>query len=234
MRHAARLSALASVLLLAPILTGTARAQLAADQAGAERALLVVNRTAQPIIEVYVTNSDDQSWGDNRLPGRSIGPGQSSRIRLGRDPTCSFDLRVVYQDGRMEDRRRIDACAVRQAVFEGSVVARVPTAAERHPITIANHARLPIQELYVSPSTSGDWGEELLGGQLIAPGADASVAHDGVCVADLRVVFSNLAGEERRRVDICQHAQIEIAPGWTTSSDLDTKDPAPSAPPHHT
>jgi hypothetical protein len=227
MHTTARLSAIATLLLLAPAWAGSASAQRSTGPSGANHELVVVNHTAQPIVEVYVTASEEKSWGDNRLGHTRVAPGQSTRIRLGAAQPCSFDVRVVYQDGRTEDRRDLDACHMRQAVFEASVAARLPTAAEKQPVIITNHASLPIQELYVSPSTSGDWGDDLLGHQVIDPGAQASVSHDSVCVADLRVVFSNLAGEDRRRIDICEHSEIVIQPGWTTSSEFDLPSPQP-------
>jgi len=237
MQHVARFSALATLFLLAPLWAGSANAQSAAAASGAERELVLVNHTELPIIEVYVTPTNEKSWGDNRLSAMPIAPGQSSRIRIGRSAVCGFDVRVVYQNGRMEDRHEVDACQVRKAVFEASEIARPATASEQRPVIITNHASLPIQELYVSPSTSGEWGEDLLGHQMIDPGAQASVAHDSVCIADLRVVFTNLAGEDRRQIDICVHSEIVIEPGWTTSAELDT----PSYPPkqslsqaHHT
>jgi len=222
------------LLLLAPSWAGSAAAQ---RSAGSEPELVVVNHTAQPIVEVYVTASEEKSWGDNRLDRAPLAPGQSRRIRLDSARPCSFDVRVVYQDGRTEDRRGLDACHARQAVFEASVVARLPTASEQRPVIITNHASLPIQELYVSPSTSGDWGDDLLVHQVIDPGATASVSHDSVCIADLRVVFSNLSGEDRRRIDICEHSEIVIQPGWTTSSEFDSPSSEPKqadSQQHHT
>jgi hypothetical protein len=227
MHTTARLTAIAALLLLAPVWAGSAAAQHSAGASGADRELVVVNHTVQPIVEVYVTASEEKSWGDNVLGAAPVAPGRVARIRLGSAQPCRFDVRVVYQDGRMEDRRGVDACHVRQAVFEASAAARPPTASEKRPVIITNHASLPIQELYVSPSTSGDWGDDLLGHQVIDPGAQASVTHDSVCIADLRVVFSNLAGEDRRHVDICEHSEIVIQPGWTTSTEFDMPSPQP-------
>lgn len=86
--------------------------------------------------------------------------------------------------------------------------------------TIANWSPRAIREVYVSPSSAADWGQERLDGARVRAGDDLFLAYGGACQADLRVVFDNGGAEERRGLDVCRHPFIGIRPGWTTSDDL--------------
>lgn len=87
-------------------------------------------------------------------------------------------------------------------------------------ITIANWSPRAIREIYVSPATAPDWGQERLNGRQVPVLDDVWLAYGGGCRADVRVVFDNEGAEERRGLDLCRHAFIGVRPGWTTSDDL--------------
>ncbi len=73
-------------------------------------------------------------------------------------------------------------------------------------LQVANHARRTINELYASPSTVDDWGEDRLGDATIAPQKGFRLrlnrAHD--CEFDFQVIYDDASREERRRVNVCQ------------------------------
>jgi hypothetical protein len=76
----------------------------------------LVNQGRGPIREVYVSSVRDTNWGTQRLP-RPINPGEYLAVRLAEDD-CVNDVRVIWQDGRTEDRRQVDTCRIVNMVFQ--------------------------------------------------------------------------------------------------------------------
>jgi hypothetical protein len=70
----------------------------------------LVNRSGRIITQVFVSSSQEQSWGPDRLGRDVLGAGQSMIVTLPRDGTCVFDIRVVYADDTATERRRVNTC----------------------------------------------------------------------------------------------------------------------------
>jgi hypothetical protein len=188
--------------------------------------LTLVNRSGQPINEVYVSSSQSTTWGEDRLGERTLPPGRAAHVGLGHVPGCTFDVLVVYDDASREERDRVDLCRHRELTFDGRHATAAPRGPTAHGVTIVNHAPLPIQQVLISPSAAEDWGEDLLAHRTLSVGEAATVPYRGDCIADLRVVFANRSAEERRDIDLCSAPTVVIAPGWTTS---DLASPKPGA-----
>lgn len=190
-----------------------------------EREIVVVNRSPLGVNELYVSPANSDQWGTDRLGDETLAPGQSFRVRLGRTRDCLFDLQMVYEDATHEDRHNVDACRARQVVFDAS--GAVPIARAKHEVTLINGEIRPIQQVFLSPPNSSQWGDDLLGNTSLSVHADATVTYQGPCQADLRVVYDNRSAEERRDIDVCADPRLVIAPGWTTA---DRPPAAPHAP----
>jgi hypothetical protein len=78
----------------------------------------LVNRSGRIITEVYVSSSQQQTWGPDRLGRDVLGVGQSMIVTLPRDGTCVFDIRVVYNDGTATERRRVNTCTLTEVVVQ--------------------------------------------------------------------------------------------------------------------
>lgn len=76
----------------------------------------LVNQGGQPIREVYVSSVRQQDWGEQRLP-QPLQPGAYLPVSLPMDD-CLNDVRVVWADGRREDRRQVDTCRTVNLVFQ--------------------------------------------------------------------------------------------------------------------
>lgn len=75
---------------------------------------IFVNRSGEPIREVYVSLTSQRSWGRDRLgPNQILPPGASMPIGLPRAGVCTVDMRVVYMDGRILEQRNIETCSIR-------------------------------------------------------------------------------------------------------------------------
>lgn len=87
--------------------------------------------------------------------------------------------------------------------------------AERE-LSVANRSDRTINELYVSPVSSQDWGADRLGDVTIEPRRtrrlrirlDSDHASSGECLFDVQIVYSDASREERRRVDLCHTRRL--------------------------
>jgi hypothetical protein len=56
------------------------------------------------------------SWGENKLGGRLLAPGQSATIREFTETNCKYRMRAIFQDGRTEEKP-VDVCRYDRVVF---------------------------------------------------------------------------------------------------------------------
>lgn len=185
-----------------------------------ERDAVIVNRAHRPVQEIYISPANVDEWGEERLGDHRIAPGESTRIRLGHLHDCAFDVQAVYDDASEEERHGVDLCRTRLVTFDGSGVVRPKVSkGASHRVTLANAAARPIQQVFVSPADSGDWGADLLADS-VSVASQADISYRGACIADMRVVFDNRSAEERRGLDLCAMGGVVIQPGWTTTDTL--------------
>lgn len=207
------------LLLLLLLLAAPVRAEAPRATHGplAERDLTILNASARPINEIYISPSTAPNWGTDLLGDSTIPPGGSARLALGRFSDCRFDVQVIYADATREDRTGLDICRTHALTVTGATATPLPGAAPRsHEVTLRNAGPLPIRQVFISPAYAESWEDDLLPRQL-PPGESVALPYRGDCTADLRVVFANRAAEERRGLDLCATPRLTIAPGWTTA-----------------
>lgn len=185
------------------------------DTAVPLREAVVTNRGRRTLRELYARPPGRDAWGADRLGSAVVEPRAEFRLRL-RGQGCAYDLRAVFEDDREEVQRNLDLCAI-QAIGFG-----MPVVTEGGPrrVTLVNGFGHTIQQVFLSPAESRDWGEDGLGDAVLAPGARQAVSLEGGCRADLRIVFETSAAEERRDIDICAVTTIALRPGWTLDERL--------------
>ena len=183
-----------------------------------ERAANVMNRAVVAITTLYVSSTEEDNWGSNRLAGQPLPAGRSFQVRLGMGRHCRFDLQAVYSDGKLEERRDQDLCRNRQVIFDGSK-AVLPADRTERKIILQNRAPRSIKQVFISAKNASNWGDDVLSG-LLARGEESELTYRGECVVDLRVVFDNSSAEERREADICDRTHVVIGPGWTTTDEI--------------
>ncbi|MFT8245379.1 hypothetical protein [Roseomonas sp. BN140053] len=76
----------------------------------------LLNRARQPIREIYASPASRPDWGGDLLGSEIVPPGRSYPVRLPLGE-CLYDLRVVYADGRTQDRRGVDTCRLSRVAF---------------------------------------------------------------------------------------------------------------------
>ncbi|MGG5811608.1 hypothetical protein [Falsiroseomonas sp. CW058] len=86
-------------------------AALAAPAMAQDPSFRVNNRSNQVINEIYVSSSNDNSWGADRLGANVLQPGQFLMVTLPA-AQCMNDIRIVLADGQALERRRVDTCQI--------------------------------------------------------------------------------------------------------------------------
>lgn len=172
----------------------------------------LVNRSGQTIREVYVSPVQDTNWGVDRLGANTLPDGRALPVRIPPEAGCQQDVRVVYADGRAEERRGQDTCRITEMVFG---TAAPPRGADTQPGTgnpsfnLVNHGRATIREIYVSSVRDGNWGPDRLGQEVLPPGRHLGVRLPlNDCLNDIRVVWEDGRDEERRRMDTCRVVNV--------------------------
>ena len=69
----------------------------------------LLNRADQKLTELYATPSGRANWGRNRLEA-PLAPNAAMQFRLPADGNCLYDLKVVFADGRLRERRNTNLC----------------------------------------------------------------------------------------------------------------------------
>ncbi len=174
----------------------------------------LVNRSQQAINELYATPAGVDRWGTDRLARFLLPAGQAFPLRLPPDGNCIYDIRVVYADGKPEERRAVNVCQVDQVVFPGGRAGTAPPApagADDPSFRLINRGRSELDEVYVSPTGDDDWGRDRLGDDVIAAGATRIIRMPrGSCSYDVRVVFADGKAVERRRLNLCTITDLRV------------------------
>lgn len=177
----------------------------------------VVNRAASAINEVYATPAGMTTWGRDRLGDRTIAPGQTGPVRLPADGNCVYDVRVVYANGQSDERRGMNTCNVDNVIFPapGGTPGRTPAgrqqATDDPSFRLINRGRSAVNELYASLTGTDSWGEDRLGDDTVAPGANRLVRlPNGSCLYDVRIVYANGEATEKRRLNLCATSDLRV------------------------
>ncbi len=202
-----------SLLLASGLLAGAAQAQ------GQNPSFNLVNRGNAPIRELYVTPAGDANWGRNRLVRGPIAPGASFAVRRRVDGNCIFDMRVVFADGRSEQRRALDTCKADDIAIGGAAAGApagtmVGKARDDPSFRLINRGTQSIDALYATPAGLGNWGENRLGAASLAPYMDRVVTvprqPSAACQFDVKVVFANRKALEKHNANLCRIDDLPV------------------------
>lgn len=82
-------------------------------------------------------------------------------------------------------------------------------AADRE-LTVVNRSKHTVNELYVSPSSADQWGDDKLGDDTLDPGKSTRVrlGRTRDCEFDVQVVYDDASHEESRNFNICRNRQV--------------------------
>lgn len=197
-------SLLAAMVLLALAASPSAQAQ------SRDPSFTMVNRGSVPLRELFVTPAGDPNWGRNRLDRGPLLPGGRFEVLRRHDGRCIMDIRVVYADGRTEDRRALNTCAV-DAVAVGEA-ATGPKRLDDPSFRLVNRGSQPIAALFATPSGMTNWGENRLIDGTLPPETEKLVHIDrtGNCLFDVRVVFADQKALEKHHANLCRITDLPV------------------------
>jgi hypothetical protein len=182
----------------------------------------LTNRAGRPVQQVYISPSEADQWGDDRLGQGSISIGDSRSIGY-RGP-CTSDLRVVFDNGAAEERRSLDLCAMPALIIEPGwttaerppvpVAAQAP-AAGKVTVDIVNHSGRMVRQLFLFPQGSDRIGPDLLGGSALGAGTRITVdmPRGAGCLYAARVVPGGGVPEwDLTGIDLCRASVVDLPP----------------------
>ncbi|MBR0671960.1 hypothetical protein [Neoroseomonas soli] len=106
----------------------------------------------------------------------------------------------------MTTRRALPALAAALAICLGGAAQAQTTDPS---FRLNNRSNQTVMELYVSSSSVSNWGRDLLGTNVLAPGQSFIVRlPDGQCVNDIRIVPDGGRPIERMQVNTCNLTDI--------------------------
>lgn len=77
----------------------------------------LVNLIGMTVVELYLSGSDDDAWGDDLLGPEVLSPGQMVRVEASSGVTTQWDLRVVADDDSEIAWRGLDLGRVSRIVL---------------------------------------------------------------------------------------------------------------------
>ncbi|WP_439597030.1 hypothetical protein [Falsiroseomonas sp.] len=83
----------------------------------------------------------------------------------------------------------------------------------RQDFTMVNRTGYQINEVYVGPSSSPNWGRDILGQNVLANGRSFNVTFPGrssECMWDIKVVYEDRDQSELRQVNLCRVSTITL------------------------
>jgi S1-C subfamily serine protease len=197
-----------------------------APAATGDPSFALVNRSGRTINAAFVSLSSEQNWGQDRLGTNVVLPsGQRFQINLPQGP-CQWDLAVVYDDGRREEKRGQNLCSVSEIVFDGAqarAAAPAPNQQGRQPappappaagtgdpsFALVNRSGRTISLAYVSLVNTPGWGEDRLGSSVVANGQRFQInLPTGPCRWSVAVVYEDGRREEKHNQDLCAISEL--------------------------
>jgi hypothetical protein len=87
-------------------------------------------------------------------------------------------------------------------------------------VTVFNHGSRPINEIYVSPQTADQWGEDRLGERTLEPGAflRLHLGRTRACAFDVKIIYDDAGREEQRDVNLCRTLQVAFNGSTATAA----------------
>jgi hypothetical protein len=177
-------------------------------QPSANPSFVLDNQGAVAVKELYATPAGQTNWGRDRLDGKGLAKAAKVSVHLVADGNCVFDLKVVFADGRSEERRRQNTCQSKLiAVGETK-----PPAAAAKTWRLINRGTVPIVEIAARPPGTEKWLPDRLPAGPIAPGSERAIAlpPGGQCLFDLKVTFKDGKAREKRAADLCKSPEQAV------------------------
>jgi len=83
------------------------------------RDFVLINSTGKPIMQVFVTPSNLDDWGDDILGQGILGTGENVTIKFARytEGNCYYDIKVVVDGGAEGELNQVNLCETQTVTF---------------------------------------------------------------------------------------------------------------------
>lgn len=177
------------------------------------------NKTGEAIIQLRLKPTGVAGIGQARLtPGSVIAAGAAQAFGIKTLNGCRYNVEATLAGGAMWRAAGQDLCKNETVTLNASEVARDGRSQERRAderravelLTIENRSQRRIDVVQVSPVSERDWGRDLLGEAMIAPGAShrVEVPRSTSCAYDVRIRYADGQFEESTAIDLCRIDRI--------------------------
>ncbi len=203
-------------------------AVFAEDGTNAALNFTLANQTGVTIHRLQMSPSTTANWEEDMLGSEVMADGTERAITFSgyRSDVTLWDLRVTDGEGTSIEWRGLDLTAITKLtlrivdgtpVAERELVAAAPAAAGTNAalnFTLANQTGVTIHRLQMSPSTTANWEEDMLGSEVMADGTERAITFNGyrtdVALWDLRVTDGEGTSIEWRGLDLTTITKLTL------------------------
>ena len=108
---------------------------------------------------------------------------------------------------------RVAVLTVLSSTILGCLMATTAPAQGKQDFTLVNRTGYTVNEIYVAPTSSDDWQEDVLGQDQLENGQRVDISFPRrarSCVWDIKVVYEDEDEAQWRRVNLCEVSTITI------------------------
>ena len=148
---------------------------------GQSSSVRIVNKTGYTVYYVYLSPVSSESWGSDRLGSNVLQNNQSITISsLSLNSGNQYDIRLIDEDNDTYTKRNVRLSANQSIEFSISDLdRRTNTAAssnnERPSVRIVNKTGYTVYFVYISPTSSSRWGDDVLEDDILRNGQSVTV-----------------------------------------------------------
>lgn len=201
------------LLLLLMLTALSASAQGFYDRAKNTTTFQLTNSSSWDIYYVYISSTDDSSWGDDLLGDMDIvESGETVTLRLS-DGCGSYDMKLVDEDDDVCTIMGVELCddawVVNDADWLDCLGIEQGASGNSTTFTLTNSTLWNIEYVYISSSDDSSWGDDLLGSQILDTDETLTLRlGDGCGTYDMKLVDED--------GDVCTIFGVELCEdGWT-------------------
>jgi hypothetical protein len=148
---------------------------------GQSSSVRIVNKTGYTVYYVYLSPVSSETWGSDRLGSNILQNNQSITISsLPLDSGNRYDIRLIDEDNDTYTKRNVRLSANQSIEFSISDLDRRTNTAtssnnERPSVRIVNKTGYTVYFVYVSPTSSSRWGDDVLENDILRNGQSVTV-----------------------------------------------------------
>ncbi len=143
----------------------------------------LINKTGYVIDKVFVGPSKAEDWGEDVLGQEVLNDGEQVHIKFHpkASTTGKYDLKVTYKidDSSVVwyeyDLTKIKSITIRYDKEKDKTSAETEAAESMNDFTLINKTGYVIDKVFVGPSKSEEWGEDVLGQDVLEDGASVAI-----------------------------------------------------------